>query len=65
MSESLLKKLGPINGWKINETYNRRWYYFKETLETKPDRFHPRKLDVAESGPERMSKIFQYYSFDV
>jgi hypothetical protein len=65
MSESLLKKLGPIDGWNINKTYSRRWYYSKKTLGMKPDRFHPRKLDVAESEPERMSKIFQYYSFDV
>ncbi|GET00942.1 leucine Rich Repeat domain protein [Rhizophagus clarus] len=65
MSETLLKKLGPINGWKIDKTYSRRWYYAKKSPGIKADRFHPRKLDVAESGPERMSKIFQYYSFDV
>jgi hypothetical protein len=62
MSETLLKKLCTINGWKINNHYNRRWYYAKQTYET---RVHPRKLDVAETGSEVMSKIFQYYSFNL
>lgn len=66
MSESLLKKLCTTNGWQINKHYNRRWYYVKKTIHgTRPDRIHPRKLDMSESGPERMSKIFQYYSFNL
>jgi len=65
MSESLLKKLCATNGWQINKHYSRRWYYAKQTHGTRPDRTHPRKLDVAESGPERMSNIFQYYSFNL
>ncbi|RIB16106.1 hypothetical protein C2G38_2091815 [Gigaspora rosea] len=66
MSESLLKKLCAIDGWKINFNYGRRWYYARETLGlSKPEMTHCRKLDVTESGPESMSKIFQYYSFGV
>jgi hypothetical protein len=65
MSEFLSKRLGINNGWRTNENYTRRWYYAKKINGERPDRIHPRKLDVAESGPERMSKILQYYSFDV
>ncbi|RGB30154.1 hypothetical protein C1646_711883 [Rhizophagus diaphanus] len=62
MSESLVNKLDTINGWKTSENYSRRCYYAKQTH--RPDRVHPRKLDMAEYGSESMSKIFQYYSFD-
>jgi len=62
MSESLVNKLGTINGWKANKSYGRRWYYAKKTH--RPDRVHSRKLDMAEYGPEGMSKIFHYYSFN-
>ncbi|CAG8574509.1 1592_t:CDS:1 [Acaulospora colombiana] len=63
MSESLLKKLTTANDWKIDENYGRRRYYFRSTHEPRPDHVHSRKLDVTDCGPERMSKIFQYYSF--
>ncbi|CAG8475435.1 6494_t:CDS:1 [Funneliformis mosseae] len=63
MSEPLLKKLGATKGWKINENFSRRCYYTK--LSSGGRKVHPRKLDVAESGSDRMSKIFKYYSFDV
>ncbi|CAB4392476.1 unnamed protein product [Rhizophagus irregularis] len=62
MSESLVNKLGSIDKWKTNKNYSRRWYFSKQTY--RPDRVHSRKLDMAEYGPEGMSKIFQYYSFD-
>ncbi|CAG8761796.1 1405_t:CDS:2 [Gigaspora margarita] len=66
MSESLLKKLCAIDGWNINFNYGRRWYYARETHGfSKPEMAHSRKLDITESGPGRMSKIFQYYSFGV
>ncbi|CAG8706236.1 1014_t:CDS:1, partial [Acaulospora morrowiae] len=68
MSESLLKKLMAVNEWKIDEHCGRRRYYFRETQETqanRPDRVHARKLDVIDCDPERMSKIFQYYSFGI
>ncbi|KAF0430584.1 RNI-like protein [Gigaspora margarita] len=66
MSESLLKKLCAIDGWNINFNYGRRWYYARETHGfSKPEMTHSRKLDITESGPGRMSKIFQYYSFGV
>ncbi|CAG8520316.1 2492_t:CDS:1 [Cetraspora pellucida] len=66
MSESLLKKLCAIDGWKINVNYGRRWYYARETQGIcKPEMVHCRKLDVTECGPESLSKIFQYYSFGV
>ncbi|CAG8619197.1 33309_t:CDS:1 [Racocetra persica] len=66
MSQSLLKKLCAVDGWKIDVNYGRRWYYSRETqgCVIKPDRVHGRKLDITEYGPEYMSKIFQYYSFD-
>ncbi|CAI2166778.1 13592_t:CDS:1 [Funneliformis geosporum] len=63
MSESLLKNLYTINGWRINDNFSRRYCYTK--LSHGKGRVHSRKLDVAESGSERMSKIFKYYSFDV
>ncbi|CAG8497783.1 5149_t:CDS:1 [Dentiscutata erythropus] len=66
MSESLLKKLCAIEGWRIDVNYGRRWYYARENQGIfKPEMTHCRKLDVTESGPECMSKIFQYYSFGV
>jgi hypothetical protein len=71
MKESLLNKLCAVNGWEMINNYSRRCYYAKRInndnggTTTRPDRAHPRKLDVTESGSERMSKIFQYYSFDV
>ncbi|CAG8780613.1 19928_t:CDS:1, partial [Racocetra persica] len=66
MSESLLKRLFAIDGWKIDINYGRRWYYSRETQREviRPDRVHGRKLDITEYGSEFMSKIFQYYSFD-
>ncbi|CAG8480921.1 9049_t:CDS:1 [Cetraspora pellucida] len=66
MSESLLKKLYAVNGWKINVNYGRRWYYYREIQgrTIRPDRVHGRKLDITEYGPEFMSNIFQYYGFD-
>ncbi|CAG8607642.1 375_t:CDS:1 [Cetraspora pellucida] len=66
MSESLLKKLYAVDGWKIDVNYGRRWYYSCETQRRtiRPDRVHGRKLDITEYGSEFMSKIFQYYSFD-
>ena len=61
MSKTFLEKLYETNGWKINKQYDsRRWHYTKQTHET---RIHPRKLDMTESGPERMSKSYQYYSY--
>ncbi|CAG8524728.1 29_t:CDS:1 [Racocetra persica] len=66
MSESLLKKLCAIEGWKINVNYGRRWYYARETHGVvKPEMVHCRKLDINEFGAGCMSKIFQYYSFGV
>ncbi|CAG8469483.1 16315_t:CDS:2 [Dentiscutata heterogama] len=66
MSESLLKKLYAVDGWKIDVNYGRRWYYSREAQREaiRPDRVHGRKLDITEYGPEFMSKIFLYYSFD-
>ncbi|CAG8469464.1 16314_t:CDS:1 [Dentiscutata heterogama] len=66
MSESLLKKLYAVDGWKIDVNYGRRWYYSREAQREaiRPDRVHGRKLDITGYGPEFMSKIFQYYSFD-
>ncbi|CAG8716970.1 17215_t:CDS:2 [Cetraspora pellucida] len=66
MSESLLKKLYAVDGWKININYGRRWYYSREIQgrTVRPDRVHGRKLDITEYGPRFMSNIFQYYSFD-
>ncbi|CAG8646401.1 174_t:CDS:1, partial [Dentiscutata erythropus] len=66
MSESLLKKLYVVDGWKIDMNYGRRWYYSREVQREaiRPDRVNGRKLDITEYGPEFMSKIFQYYSFD-
>ncbi|CAG8673810.1 8882_t:CDS:2, partial [Funneliformis mosseae] len=63
MSKSLLKNLCVIKGWKINDNFSIRYCYTK--LSHGEGRVHLRKLDVAESGLERMSKIFKYYSFDV
>ncbi|CAG8612733.1 22896_t:CDS:2 [Dentiscutata erythropus] len=67
MNESLLKKLYAIDGWKIDVNYSRRWYYSRKVQggSIRPDRVHGRKLDITKFGPECMSKIFQYYSFDV
>ncbi|CAG8719887.1 4979_t:CDS:2 [Gigaspora margarita] len=66
MSESLLKKLHAVDGWKIDVNYGRRWYYSREIQEgaIRPDRIHGRKLDLTGYGTEFMSRIFQYYSFD-
>ncbi|CAG8514380.1 7691_t:CDS:1 [Scutellospora calospora] len=66
MSESLLKKLHVVDGWKIDITNGRRWYYSREIKggAIRPNRVHGRKLDITEYGAEYMSKIFQYYSFD-
>ncbi|RIB22028.1 hypothetical protein C2G38_1037891 [Gigaspora rosea] len=66
MSESLLKKLHAVDGWKIDINYGRRWYYSREIQKgaIRPDRIHGRKLDLTGYGTEFMSKIFQYYSFD-
>jgi hypothetical protein len=61
ISEDLHNKLGTMNGWKTVNNYSRRLYYAKQTH--RPDRVHPRKLDIAEYGSEGMSKMFQYYSF--
>ncbi|GBB87593.1 hypothetical protein RclHR1_14060002 [Rhizophagus clarus] len=62
MSESLVNKLDTINGWKANNNnnYGKRRYYAKQTY--RPERVHPRKLDMIGHG-EGMSNIFQYYSF--
>ncbi|CAG8521560.1 3561_t:CDS:2 [Diversispora eburnea] len=67
LNESLLKKLTNINDcWrKIEENYTRRLYYSRMTQKQRPDLVHPRKLDIADCGPERISKIFQYYSYGV
>ncbi|RHZ50545.1 hypothetical protein Glove_495g40 [Diversispora epigaea] len=66
LNESLLKKLTNINNWrKIDENYTRRWYYSRMAQKQRPDLIHPRKLDIADCGPERISKIFQYYSYGV
>ncbi|CAG8555924.1 2137_t:CDS:1 [Cetraspora pellucida] len=66
MNDSLLKKLYAIDEWKIDVNYGRRWYYSRKTRRDsiRPDRVHGRKLDITEYGPEYVSKIFQYYSFD-
>ncbi|CAG8801789.1 27968_t:CDS:2, partial [Racocetra persica] len=50
MSESLLKKLYAVDGWKINVNYGRRWYYSSENQREaiRPDRVHGRKLDITE-----------------
>ncbi|CAG8470708.1 2063_t:CDS:1 [Cetraspora pellucida] len=66
MNDSLLKKLYATKGWKIDVNYGRRWYYSRESRldSIRADRVHGRKLDLTEYGPEYMSNIFQYYSFD-
>ncbi|CAG8733230.1 9873_t:CDS:1 [Dentiscutata erythropus] len=66
MSESLLKRLNTVDGWKIDVNYGRRWYYSRQIQGgvIRPDRVHGRKLDLTGYGTEYMSKIFQYYSFD-
>ncbi|CAG8569543.1 315_t:CDS:2 [Gigaspora margarita] len=63
MSESLLKRLRAVDGWKIDVNYGRRWYYSRgiQGGVIRPDRIHGRKLDLTGYGTEFMSKIFQYY----
>ncbi|CAG8464323.1 8752_t:CDS:1 [Paraglomus occultum] len=67
LSQALLGKLGTLPKWKIVKNYGRRWYYAKIERKDgiKADRVHGRKLDITETGPERMSNIHQYYSFGV
>jgi len=66
MCHNLLKKLRAVEGWKINENYTRRWYYARDTPNNvRPDRVYSRKLDITQSGYQKMSKIFQYYAYGV
>jgi hypothetical protein len=67
MSQSLLSKIQPILGWKIEQSYGRRGYYYREQQQssTRPDQVHSRKLNMVGNEKVEMSKIFQYYSFGV